>query len=169
MNYRHPLSMKRKCWMRGRYFGWNRQPVVPTKHRGVVVTALYHDRELNCRMAILIFLSFFPRYLQRIPEQFTKIGYDHLYVLPNCKRVIWRVITRVVKALQTPTVLCPEDRCKWIRLLKFTEGYTTYNYCTTWPCWLNRRPSMTGTRFRNFLYLEYIKFMETLSRRPTMH
>jgi hypothetical protein len=63
---------------------------------------LYHDRERNCRRAILLFLSFFPQCLQRIPKQFTKIGYDHLYVLPNCKRVIWRFITRVVKTLQTP-------------------------------------------------------------------
>jgi hypothetical protein len=86
--------------------------------------AMYHDRELNCRRAVLILLSFFPRCLQRIPEQFTKIGCDHLYVLPNCKRVIWRFITRVVKALQTPTVLCPQDQFKWIRLLKFTKGYT---------------------------------------------
>jgi len=87
-NYRQPLSMDCKCRMRGRYFGRTLQPVVPTERRGVAVTALYHDRELNCRRVIQIIFSFSPRCLQRIPEQFTKIGYGHFYVLPNCKRVI---------------------------------------------------------------------------------
>jgi hypothetical protein len=74
--------------MRGRYFERNRQPVVPTERSGVVVTALYHDREINRRKATPIIFSFFPRCLQRMPEQFTKIGYGDFYVLPYCKRVI---------------------------------------------------------------------------------
>ena len=77
-----------KCRMRRRYFGRNRQTVVPTERSRVVVAALYHDGGLNCRRATLLIFPFFPRSLRRIPEQFTKIGYGHFYVLPNCKRVI---------------------------------------------------------------------------------